>query len=804
MASRQFKPVVWNKFTQTPVRPETAENPVTLVLNMELTKDNSIRTRRSFQSGLNCSTPESHITTHLVSSGRDSDLIMKVGDTLQKAVNVTTAEAVTLSGAEFTDISADGPGFFSTYGGEVYYCQSNDGKHALFSYDGGESVRNLGVPPIFGDYVGTKPEIRSAIDFQGASDFCGYFCQPTGNGTQLPESGMYCCGEADAENGWNANCGYSEETTTVCQSGGNCDDDPLCPTGYNTFLCMPQQGTIGGTYCWHVVASAGENVRGEKILNCAFKVGLYDPKRGTFGRACEPKSVINFGPNRGDYAMYQYHIIADAPVAPEGYGLAVWCSTGQEVLTVKIPGANFHTLILYNEVHGMSEHLTDMMYLEDIIIGGSQTVDCGTVDNGKMCLFKDQATLASSGQYTGQYERPVPSKAMAILPNGVALYLFPREVKGFVDGQTYSSPETDYQLDFGDSLRPGVEYSVGHPEQIGRNTYNQNDTFSPLPSLRGSPMYSLSDGGTTLLFTRQSIYQLAFNGTPQIKDLGGPGAITHKSIHPTSSGTLYVADEGPVWFKGGKAVEILRELGFDGWLDPLTNQQREDIRIGLMEDSKKLIMTFPVPGQSNRYRALMHDIGTDFTSEWWLGAGQQVTPDNMNSTPGSSEKVEYMISHRGDEGYSFYMWIDGTCYRYDATMRAPDGTESSSVTSCVEMWVSENPNLNKHVGEVTLGLGHRTGDVTLRVTTFENPGDISEVREHYVEDKTVSIASKDGQRYATANFQGMQGKYIRIRIEAEDESVELNQVMIDIGYDEDPKTANEENSVRAHNPTPGA
>ena len=50
----------------------------------------------------------------------------------------------------------------------------------------------------------------------------------------------------------------------------------------------------------------------------------------------------------------------------------------------------------------------------------------------------------------------------------------------------------------------------------------------------------------------------------------------------------------------------------------------------------------------------------------------------------------------------------------------------------------------------------------------------------------------------------MQGKYIRIRIEAEDESVELNQVMIDIGYDEDPKTANEENSVRAHNPTPGA
>ena len=811
MASRQFKPVIWNKFTQTPVRPEIAENPVTLVLNMELTKDNSIRTRRAFKSGLNCSAPESHITTHLFNSDKNSDLIMKVGDTIKKKTGDTSTQSLSYDSVSYGQVQSESPGFFSAYGGEVYFCQEK----ALFSYDG-NTTRNLGVPPLVGNYAGTEPKIRSAVDFTGASDFCGYFCQPQDptdtDLVQLPASGLYCCGEPDDgegegnTEGWNGNCGFSEGTNVNCNSGGDCDNDvgEMCPAGYNTFLCMPQQGTLGGTYCWHVVESAGVDTRGEKILNCAFKVSLYDPKRGTFGRACEPKSVIHFGPNREQYAMYQYHILASTPGDLTGYGVAIWCSTGQEVMTVRIPGANFNTLILYNEVHGMSNHLTDMMYLEDIIVDGTQSVDCGALPDGyDMCLFKDQASLASSGQYTDQYARPVPSKAMAILPNGVALYFYPREVGGYdTSSGNYDEPLDNYEsIQVLTSHRPGVEYSVNHPEQIGRNTYNQNDTFSPLPAMRGAPMYALNDGGVSLMFTRQSIYQLSFNGTPQVKDLGGPGAITHKSIHPTSSGTLYAADEGPVWFKGGKAVEVLRELGFDSWIDPLDKEQRGEVRVGLIEDCKKLLMTFPVPGFDSRYRAVMHDIGSDFTSEWWMGSGQQITPSQMRSKPGSTDPVTYMISHRGDDGYSFHMWLNNSGYVYDPTSDGTDGNESATVSSCVEVWVSENPNLTKHLGEVVLGLGHRGGDVTLRVSAFDSPADVTRVQEKPLEERTATVRARDGQRYATAEFQGMQGKYIRIRIEANNKSMEVHQIIADIGYDDDPKTANEENSVEAY-PSP--
>ena len=807
--SRQFKPVVWNSFSQEPIRPELGENPVTRVINMELTPEKTIRTRRGFVDGLGVDVPDAHVTAHLVNSSNGSDLIMQVGGALVANNN----ESITLPSGAFggtQSITSGSPGFFSVYGGEVYYCQSVGASHALLSYDGAVT-RNLGVPGLFGNYPDSTPTIHSSANFGDfAGDYCGYYCQSAAGEMDPADGGMYCCGEEGSEDGWDGNCGFGEDINTNCRSGANCGDGDPCGGGDDagggkTFLCMPQQGSAGGTYCWHVVNGSGNSgARGEKILNCAFKVGYYDPKRGIFGRACEPKSVINFGPNRDQYAMYQYNIRAEAPSPITGLGLAIWCSTGQEVMTVKIPSHNFWNLILYNEVHGMSDHLTDMMFLEDLVQDSttiSQTVDCGSMPSSSICLFKDQATLADSGQYTEQYERPVPSKAMAILPGGTALYFFPKEVTSIGGGNTYEGDNSintsGYAL--GDH-RPGIEYSVNHPEQIGRNTFNQKETFAPLPSLRGEPMYGMNSGGASLLFTRQSIYQLGFNGSPQIQDIGGPGVVTHKSIHPVSDGVMYVADEGPVWFKGGKAVEVLRELRFDGWLDPLTTAQRNDVRVGLIEDCKKLLMTFPIPGETSRYRVLMHDIGDGFTSEWWIGAAQAVTPDGMLAAPGSSSPVEYMISHRGDDGYSFYLWLNGTCKKYDPTQDAV-AAESSAVTSCVEMWINENPHLTKQLGEVILDMGYRSGDVTLRVSTFENPSDINGNSYVPIEERTQTILTSDGQRYVAADFYGMQGKYIRVRVEADDAVIELHRVMVDIAYDEDPKTDDTPNVISA---SPGA
>jgi hypothetical protein len=70
-----------------------------------------------------------------------------------------------------------------------------------------------------------------------------------------------------------------------------------------------------------------------------------------------------------------------------------------------------------------------------------------------------------------------------------------------------------------------------------------------------------------------------------------------------------------------------------------------------------------------------------------------------------------------------------------------------------------------------------------------------------IEERTQTILTSDGQRYVAADFYGMQGKYIRVRVEADDAVIELHRVMVDIAYDEDPKTDDTPNVISA---SPGA
>ena len=786
-----YKPIVWDSFSQQPIRPEFGENPVTRVVNMELTPEKTIRTRRGFSEGLNCTAPDSHVTAHLIGSDKGSDLILKVGTEIKKKTSATGTANVVLGSDIHYKTLTDGPGYFSVYGGEVYFCQSVGGESdALFSIDG-DGARTLGLPPITGGYGGSPNsiEIRSAIEWDAGQEWCGYYCAPKPGTTaeRQPPEGYKCCTNHGDDNG---NCGFDDWVVTGCEETVSCQQpNELCSASYNTFLCHAQQGTVGGLFCWHVAEHSAVDARGEKILNCAFKVSYYDPKRNIYGKACTPKSVINFGPNRDQYTLYQYQILADKPDHPDHLGFAIWCSIGQEVLTVKIPKMNFWNTILYDEVHGMSDHLTDMMFLEDRTNkSGIQEVQC--YQGNKMCLFKDQATLADSGQYTDQYDRPVPAKAMAILPGGTALYFYPREVTDVSSKCEYTSyDDDDASYSTTKDHRPGIEYSVGHPEQIGRNTYNQKETFAPLPSLRGEPMYSMSTGGASVLFTRQTIYQLGFDRSPQVREFGGPGVMNYRSIHPTSGGVMYVADEGPVWFQGSKAVEILRELRFEGWMEPLTQDQKDNVRVGMIEDCKKLLVSFPVEGTTDRYKLLMHDFNDGFTSEWWLGGDQKGTPNEIAINPGSSSLTKCMLSHKGDDGYSFYIWLGDICYRYDPTTGASEGSEPGFATSYLEFWINENPHLEKQLGEVVLHLGKRSGSVTVRVSTFENPNDRSSSGGYSViEERTRVVTTLVGQRVAMPDFSGMRGKYFRITIEAPGVEMELSKVVADIKYDEDPRT----------------
>jgi hypothetical protein len=864
--NRPSQTVVWQQFNQTPLNPQSGENPITRVINMVLGPDKAVRTRSGF-SRINTGTaekflkyPDASITTHLVNSNQDSTLILVGSETLKEGnvgsfsyFNEQSEQILPLTthptGLNYYSPQANEPGYFSAYGGEIYYCQSTGEYDTLFAWDGSTKFRNIGVAPMVGDYTG-QMKIKSGNDLgiiTGDPDTgpCGIYidcCEIDDNGNIIncyrdpdpyaqigEETGvLYCCEGKDGEPSGACAifCNTSitcDSNASICSSRGCADDNNLC----RVYQCMPQFG-FAASFCWHV-PDVSEDNRGEKILNFAFKIGYYDQIRGTFGRAAEPRAAIFFGPNRDEYSLYQYQLMIDASdldvgTVPDYYSLAIWSTIGQEILTVKTPHPNL-PFLLHAERHAMSPHFNDTMYLETIVEregSGGVVVDppvvnqescpqCGDdEDTGNyICLFKDQTALVDSGQYMQQYDRPVPSKGMVVLPGGTALYLFPRRVKKISAGGSHDSGwagATCEDLDVS-THRPGVEFSIGHPEQIGRNTNKQNETFASLPALRGTPMHAVNDGGATILLTRQTMYQMGFQGgQPTIQELGGPGCINHKSVHHNSNGLMFVADEGPIWMKGGRAVEILRELKFDGWIDPLTDDEKKKVRIGMIEDGKKILMSFPVTGTSNepRYRVLMHDVTNSFTSEWWIGDDQPTTTADMLIDPGSKDEITFMVSHKGDSGYKYMIFLDRSSdftLKYDQTVLAettksdPENKEvtvpaSYDVPSLVEMWVNQLPHLDKQAGVLTVDFGHRRGVVTVRVSSFESPQDRTGSKtgtvESPLEERTATIKILDPNLVVLPTFMGMRGKYFRVRIETVSD-MSIKRATLDVNYDMAPQ-----------------
>jgi hypothetical protein len=790
---KQTKTVIWEQFTQTPIRADAGENPVTKVINMELAPDKSIVSRSNFKT-ISCfaTAPENSIVTHLQNSSTSTTLVAKVGSTLQ-TWSGSALEIVTLPDTiNYKTLTADTDGTFSAYGGEVYYCESESAVpsgSALFAYDG-TAVRNLGVPGFTGK-IG-NPHASGEVDDTDPANVHICSSQDFGDGLAANNCG---CGCADA-----GEFVYHAIPELDCDNGsidtGTCPIDD-CETPY---LCAPHMPGYTGLFCWSIpVACTDNNGRGEKILNCAFRVGLYDPKRNIFGRASDPRSVINFGPNRSANAMYQYQIKCNKPdcasdIATAGYKLAVWCTVGTEILDFKT-WKTVGPFLLTGTSHAMSEYLGGQTFLEGIFNasageGGNPEVPGCT----GLCLYKDQTLLANSGAYNNTYDRPVPSKSMCILDGGTTLYFYPVELDpagepytrgGMTDWGAYRSGPYENFGNNNSAYRFGAEYSVGHPEQIGRIT-DTKETFTPLPHLKGSPVRIFNDGGSNIMLTRQGIYQIGFNGSAQIKEVGGPGIINGKSYHPTSQGVFYVADEGPVWLKGGKAVPIIRQLGFDGWIDRLRFSAKRKIRIGLMEDSNKILASFPsdIP---NRHRMIMHDIEDGFTSEWWEGTGQSTDPDEEE---GSTNEVEYMSSFRSDHGYQFIIWNNGSKL-YD-----PYSGINGNAVSIVETWINENSHLTKQLNNIIVNLGNdTTGDVVIRVCTFDNPGNAKLEVHEPTESRNLTLGNSKLNTNIISHFMQMRGKFIRIRIESsENDALQLSRIAAEIQYDDDPRMLGETSS----------
>ena len=774
------KEVVWEQFTQTPNTPVTGNNPVTKVLNMELAPDKSVRTRAGFSStgvsggnSVNTSdTPENQIVTSLLNHDKTL-LIYKDGSSIKYWDGDGGSGTLSPGGdINYSTITPDTPTSFAVYGGELYVCESAGpyaSESALFAWDGA-TVRNLGVPGMTGEVEAT-PTICSARNFETGFGGCGYGCMEDGTLTR------YAWGEC-------------LEACPDCEEGnGN-----VGPCDGIKYLCNTANPGFSGIFCWSIPTpcedgSPENKGRGEKILNCAFKVGLYDSKRNIFGRACDPRAVIKFGPNRGSTSMYQYQIKCEEPSLtglPDHYQIAVWCTTPVEVMEF----STYHTLgsndqmTLQGTMHAMSEFLGGQMFLEGIFNadgGGNPEVEGCT----GLCLYKDQVLLANSKPYSHTFDRPVPSKAMCILGD-TAIYfhpIAPDALNDLYNRDTMSNwnefSETQYENLGGEAYKYGAEFSVGHPEQIGRYT-DTAETSTALPYMKGDPVCVFNDGGNNMLLTRQGLYAIGFNRGPQVQDLGGPGIITSKSYHPTSSGVMYVGDEGPVWLQGGKAVSIIRTLGFDGWIDDLNDDEKEQIRIGLIEDSKKVLCYLPVPGENGgRGKYIMHDVESSFTSEWWVGSSQDITKE------GTTTRADYMSSFRSDFGYRFLLWHSGSAYRYNDTTSTRD-----SLTSMVEMWINEGSNYTKQLNTLTLDFGDCLGDIIVKVDTFDNPLQTDKGNEDVRDSRSLTLGVADReQRTVISRFMGMRGKFFRIQVyhaASTSSKLHLMRVHADFQYDDNP------------------
>lgn len=770
--------VVWEQFTQTSNTPVTGKNPVTKVINMELAADKSIKTRAGFSSvtaSASIADIENQVVTSLLNH-ENTLLVFKQGQAIRYWNGDSEVGSITTSGLNYGEITNGTPCSFSVYGGELYVCESTSAsptESALFAWDGTTS-RNLGVPAMTGKIEG-EVSICSAQDFQEGWSGCGYGCQEDGSG----EINYTVIEGSDCDTGDDTTVGDIDYSAPVC-------GDEFSGT---TFLCEGANPGFAGRFCWSIPSGTCNNSRGEKILNCSFRVGLYDPKRNIFGRATKPKAVIKFGPDRGRYGMYQYQILCSTPnaVIPEDYKLAVWCSTPVEVMTVGTY-EDVGSITIGGKRHAMSEHLGGQTFLEGIFNtnggGNTETPDCDG-----LCLYKDQMLLANSKPYNHAFDRPIPSKAMCILGD-IALYFNPiasddttLPFSGTGTWETYNSSQ--YENLAGQKYKYGAEYSVGHPEQIGRYS-DIAETFTALPHLKGDPVAVFNDGGNNMLLTRQGLYAVGFNKGAQIQDLGGPGILSSSSFHPTSSGFMYVADEGPIWLQGGKPVSIIRKLGFDGWIDELTDEEKKEVRIGLIEDSKKILCHVPVPGSNGRYKYLMHDVESSFTSEWWVGSGQDITKK------GTSTRGKSMSSFRSDFGYRFLLWQQSGAFRYNDT----SAYGHDSYVSMAEMWVNENSNYTKQLNTVTVDFGDCNGDVIVSVDTFDNPLQETGIGNEAVRDsRTITLGKTDReQRTIISTFMGMRGKFFRIRIYQEAGTTNKMQVMrvhTEVQYDDNPSPIGE-------------
>lgn len=691
------KEVSWRgqQFSMQNVHPTTAKNPVTQALNVVLDEDGSVKRRKSFTSGAG-ETPQNHIVCEL---NGQSFLILKTSGGFSVLGGGPISMSATDPPIDSGNPSSTESGSFALFGNEVYYCDSKTG----WAWDGVNPARRPGV-------VGLQGKTYNG---DGAPNPLGL-----GYGTdQIP-------GITDPGGSINFS---DDEHQTIGGDRRWPNSDP------GIEIQPPISGNVVGTLA-----------RGEKTLNAAFALGYYDPKRRIFGRRSEMFAYpYIFGPQGATNAFLtdlqcQYVKVFQTCSTPTGhpeYLIAIWFSPGQQIASNPtsynpIPGLP----LIADAVPTMSKRMTQLCFLEAIV----------APDLAEYRAVKDNATLAISGRYIDAYERPVPAKFMMILNNGTAIYFYP----------WINPPEAG-----GSSAVLGNHalYSVNHPEQIGLNTQNQRDTISLLPNLKGIPRRVVSDGDTQLLLTSQGLYQVGFNGGVMLNEVvAGRGLRGTNSLATSAIGTVWYADDGVCWLRGGQVTLLDRKLGFSSWFDEMSPGQKEAVVIGLADTAGQILMFLDRPAGK---RALCYDYQRQFISEF-----SEVGAPN------------YAVFFRSDVQSKLYVFGTGI---YPGKSYA--GGESS-----LTIWMNEDILSAKTLQDVVLDLGPRGGAVSVYVEVHQ-AGETTEGNEQYsASDTDTILATGNGAgRFVSARFHGMRGRLFKIKITGPSGAWSLAALTVHYNTDED-------------------
>lgn len=498
---------------------------------------------------------------------------------------------------------------------------------------------------------------------------------------------------------------------------------------------------------WPTVNPGITPYAGEKTLNTGFCFSYYDPVRKIYGTRSEVFALpYVFGPPDPDGSnqilsdeRVQFAKRFNTPALPSGhtdYKIAVWFTLGMNILTNTISTV-FSGWFFYFDEHApaMSKRMSETLFLEDI------------VEPSQAGLFarKDNATLVQSGRYLDVYERPVPAQFMVILSNGVAVYFYPwltSPENGGSAGQTANH----------------AEYSVLHPEQIGRDTKTQRDTNSPLPNLKGVPQAVVDDGDNRILLTKQAIYAVGFDGNVALRILfGGRGVRALNSIHSASNGVFWMADEGVCWMRGGQIALLDLKLGFDDWFGELSTSQREQVVIGSCDVTGEILMFTPdldISGQ----RALVYNTESDFISEF---------KDFGTAT--------YAVYFRSDSASQLWVWGAG---KYP-------GASYGNYTASVEMWVNDGIDRPKQIKSVVVECGPRGGSITVAVEAHQT-GETVEGNAPYTSTKTqtLTVAGNGAGRLLCPELVGMRGRLFKITVTMPSGRAPLNKVSVEYDFDE--------------------